>query len=455
MRKLLVASQKGGVGKTTSSINFAAATAMAGARVLLLDADPLSSISSSLRLQEHPYRLSLRQTGVELPGVLSCNVIPGLDVLSPYDEGGCTDDELTRLLQFLAIPAFAQTYACLVVDTPPFLGANPGPLLATCDEFILIMRAEPLAYRTLPAFLELVQRSRGQAMKMRGILLTLPEGETPGCRWERELRGRFGTRVLSQVIPHDEEVSRSAIFGQIVCHAHCESPAAAQYHGVVEALALATDAAEAPAKITTETALLLTTASLKNAATSLKHIPEKPAPGLSKPNLSLPSAELPLPEPTPPRPMRVPAEPPPEAPTPPRRPAAPAVRGSRRVPVVPAVAKPSAVPSRRPTPSPIPQPAGKGPGNVSTALGLLWFGLAIIIGVSLRFLKLPDFMLPVLVGFGVAAVVIVGVHCLQGDGNPPPVRKRKRGLSSQVKRLNENLPRRRPGVPTRPDVSEN
>ena len=60
MRKLLVARQKGGVGKTTTSINLAAAAALAGARVLLLDADPLSSISASLNLAEHPQRQSLR-----------------------------------------------------------------------------------------------------------------------------------------------------------------------------------------------------------------------------------------------------------------------------------------------------------------------------------------------------------------------------------------------------------
>src|SRR5438874_9516558 len=76
VRKLLVASQKGGVGKTTTSINLAAATAMAGARVLLLDADPLSSISSSLNLAQHPNRQPLRREGLDLPGVLCCGVIP-------------------------------------------------------------------------------------------------------------------------------------------------------------------------------------------------------------------------------------------------------------------------------------------------------------------------------------------------------------------------------------------
>src|ERR1700722_6588362 len=53
VRKLLVASQKGGVGRTTTSINLAAAAALAETRVLLLDADPLSSVSAALNLENH------------------------------------------------------------------------------------------------------------------------------------------------------------------------------------------------------------------------------------------------------------------------------------------------------------------------------------------------------------------------------------------------------------------
>ena len=84
MRKLLVASQKSGVGKTTSSINLAAAAARAGTRVLLLDADPLSRIAEALRLAQHPRRKTLHQIGVDLPGVLVCDVRRGWIVLSPY-----------------------------------------------------------------------------------------------------------------------------------------------------------------------------------------------------------------------------------------------------------------------------------------------------------------------------------------------------------------------------------
>ncbi|MGL4553990.1 MAG: AAA family ATPase, partial [Gemmataceae bacterium] len=274
MRKLLVCSQKGGVGKTTSAIALAGATALAGTRVLLLDADPLSNIASALNLTDHPQRQSLREAGIDLPGVLVSNVVPGLDVLSPYDEGGCSDDDLDAVLALLGTAALQDHYGCVVVDTPPFMGPNPGQLVSACEEFLLVMRAEAMAYRTLPAFLELMQRAKASEqhpIKMRGILLTLPASETPGGRWERELRGRLGTRILPQVVPHDDAVAEAALNNQIVTHAGGSGPAAEAFHVLAEALELARDPRETVERTSAVSALQLAVKQSKDA-------PRKPAP---------------------------------------------------------------------------------------------------------------------------------------------------------------------------------
>ncbi len=241
MRKLLVTSQKAGVGKTTTAVNLATAVASAGSRTLLVDADPLSTISTSLNLAQHPQRRPMQEVRKDLPGIMVSEVVPGVDLISPYEEGGCSDEALESLLRLLAAPAVQDCYGCLVVNTPPFMGTNPSQLVRSCDEYILVMRAEAMAHRTLPAFMELVQRSQNKphTMQMRGIVLTLAEGEQPGGRWERELRGRLGGRVLPQIIPHDEEVTRAMLFGQVVTHSNPHSPAAIQYRQLADKLGLA------------------------------------------------------------------------------------------------------------------------------------------------------------------------------------------------------------------------
>jgi chromosome partitioning protein len=433
VRKLLVASQKSGVGKTTTTINLAAAAARAGARVLLLDADPLSSVSAALNLPEHPQRRALRQAGVDLPGVLVCNVVPGLDVLSPYEEGGCSDADLDRLLRASATPAFQESYGCLVVAAPPFLGANSGPLLAACDDYVVVMRAEPGSYRTLPAFLELVQRGRqgSEPIRLRGILVTLPEGEFVGGRAERELRGRLGGRILPQVIPFDAEAVRAREQGLALVQAAPESPAAEQYQALMAGLSLAEQAGE-QADAEAE-------ASLRRAAAAVQVAKGKSRAVRTLAAVAVPAAdELPgLEDPPPPSfapeapaalddapDLGAPVEP--EMPTVsqiihlpslPRRSApAPRPEPEPRPKRKPRVEPPSEPAAETPAPAAAEKPAAPG---ASSYPWLIWIGAAIVFGVGLRYITLPEFMLPIAVGVAASAAAVLLLRLLMTADAPP------------------------------------
>lgn len=406
VRKLLVASQKSGVGKTTTSVNLAAAAVRLGTRVLLLDADPLSNISTALRLAEHPHRQSLRPIGINLPGVLVSNIVPGLDILSPYEEGSCSDEDLDRLLFALSTPVCQQCYGCILVDVPPFMGANPGQLIDSCDEFLLVMRAEPSAHRTLPAFLELVQRSSrsGHVLQLRGILLTLPEGEEVGCRWERELRGRFGARVRPEVIPHDESVAQAFLSGGIASHLHPDSSAARQFHQLAESIELAEEPRPA--------------ASAEQVVQTLRE-----AAAVARPTRAAPSVR---------------AEPRAES----MKPAQPAAQRKRRSSRTLSAASPSttcgdAVVDHTPASASAPTPSA--PANGLAQLWPLWILLGAVLGGGLRFLPLSPSMLPVLVGLGVAVliVVVLGAHltrehnvAAKAESVREPSRARERKKSS-------------------------
>jgi chromosome partitioning protein len=422
VRKLLVASQKGGVGKTTTSINLAAATAMAGTRVLLLDADPLSNVSAALNLAQHSRRQSLRNAGAELPGVLVPEVIPGLDVLSPYEDGSCTDQELDDILRVIGAVPFCDCYGCLIIDSPPFMGANPSQLLRSCDEFVLVMRAEPMAYRTLPAFLEMVQRARRgpEDIQMRGILLTLPDGEIPGGRWERELRGRFGGRILSQVIPYDEEVGKSLLEGQIIAQVNPDSSASIQYRNLAQSLALARETrATRPSRITM--ALVQAASGVQlggpparehNSAVRKSAPPEAAE---TSPDALMPAAngaetfdensavnKTVLDDKQSPRdPGRRPKSGA-KAPLPPVSPSAPGKKpASYRRSADDADVRP------RPSRAPAPVPPTAPPQSFIAQLWPLWVALAAVGGVGLRFVPQPESALPMIVGVTVTAVIVV------------------------------------------------
>lgn len=359
-------------------MNLAAATALTGTRVLLVDADPLCNISTALKLAAHPRRQTLRQAGIDLPGVFVPNFLPGLDVLCPYDEGACTDDDFARFLRVLAAPPIRQCYGCTIVDVPPFLGGSAAELLASCDDFLLVVRAEDLAYRTLPAFLELVQRSsrNGCALPMRGILITLPAGEEPGCRLERELRGRFGSRVLPEVIPHDDRIGEALRTGGISSQLYPDSPAARQYQQLAVKLDLADG--ESP-RIELDTIV-----QMLREATKLAGSESLPDPS---PRTDCPASEAPIfasfetikPAMSSPRPRRLGRS-----------------ADSMRPPRPERVGSPSLVSS--------PQ------NNTSHALAQLWplwILLGAVLGGGLRLLPLSPSLLPVFIGLGAALLVAV------------------------------------------------
>jgi chromosome partitioning protein len=420
VRKLLVASQKGGVGKTTTSMNLAAAAAHSGTRVLLLDADPVSNISTALNLADHPHRQSLRQAVIDLPGVLVTNFVPGLDVLSPYEEGRCSDQDLDRLLHALSTSALHDCYGCVIVDVPPFLGAKPEQLLGSCDELLLVMRAETLAYRTLPAFLELVQRSsrEGKAISLCGILLTLPEGEKPGCRWERELRGRLGVRILSEVIPYDETIVKALRVGQISSHLHPDSPAARQYRQLVGRLGLAAEprpdaAAETIIEALRSAATAIGPAAAVPPSPTITELPAETKLDSDPVNLFSSEGDAePLKPATPPssrvrrlgrsgeilRHARS------------ERLASAAVAPSSRL--TPASTSPDDLEEPTPSPNTDSQASPGTQANGLAQLWPLWILLGAVLGGGLRILSLPPTLLPVLVGLGVALIVVVILRTL-------------------------------------------
>jgi chromosome partitioning protein len=255
MRKLLVASQKGGVGKTTTAINLAAAAAEAGARIMLVDCDPINSVAAALNLAARGDSQELREFGIASPGRVWPDIVPGVDAVLPFasasggpagENGGGDNgsahaaDGPEALLAALSGEAFAEHYHAMIIDSPPVLSERPRRLLSACDELVVVLRAEAMAYRTLPAFLGLVAqavRATGKP-KVRGLLLTLPPGEPAGGEWETQLRTAFGPAILPAAVPFDPEVGKALLAGRIAMESAPRCPASRAYRDLAAAIAL-------------------------------------------------------------------------------------------------------------------------------------------------------------------------------------------------------------------------
>ena len=244
MRTLLVASQKGGVGKTTTAVNLAALAAKAGGRVLLIDADPLGSVAASLQLSRDPDDgTPARPDGVTGLGVVWSEVLPNLDVICPYPADDTTEERLFEFLDELPNSPVARFFDRVILDAPPMPGPRTKALLMAADDVLIVQRAEPMSLRTLPVYLELVREAQqaGGGCRLKGILLTLPPGLSAGGKAETALRARF-KGLLPQSIPFDPEINRALVLGKPAVVHSPTCPAAAQYRSLAAALGLAREA---------------------------------------------------------------------------------------------------------------------------------------------------------------------------------------------------------------------
>jgi hypothetical protein len=163
-----------------------------------------------------------------------------LDVVNPYPAESTTEEHLLEFLQQLPSSPIPRFYSMIIIDAPPMLGPRPKALLKAADDVLIVQRAEPLSFRTLPSYLDLIKevQTEGGRCRMKGILLTLPSGMRLGDKSEQKLRQRF-PGLIPFSIPFDAEVNRALVLGQPVVVTATNSVVAKQYQSLANHLGLA------------------------------------------------------------------------------------------------------------------------------------------------------------------------------------------------------------------------
>jgi chromosome partitioning protein len=221
---IAVANQKGGVGKTTTSVNLAAALALERRRTLLIDFDSQGSASSGVGIMNAPsptiYDVLVGET--RIADALRHTDLAELDVLPANRDLVGAEVELVslagrehRLKDRLA--ELSGGYEFVVIDCPPSLGMLTLNALCAADSVLVPLQCEFYALEGLSALLNTVDRIRdayNPELSLQGILLTMFDGRTSLSRQVAgEVRTHFGDSVFSSVVPRNVRIGESPSHG--------------------------------------------------------------------------------------------------------------------------------------------------------------------------------------------------------------------------------------------------
>ncbi len=231
-RILTVANQKGGVGKTTSTVNLAAALALHGVRVLVIDLDPQGNASTALGVDHHlgtpsVYEALLDEISLAEAAVPSTASPDLLCVPATIDHAGAEIELVSmvarehRLKQALVPEVLDELNVDYVfVDCPPSLGLLTVNALVAADEVLIPIQCEYYALEGLGQLLsniDLVRSHLNTELHVSTILLTMYDGRTKlADQVTNEVRSHFGPTVLRTVIPRSVKVSEAPGYSQTV-----------------------------------------------------------------------------------------------------------------------------------------------------------------------------------------------------------------------------------------------
>lgn len=222
---IAIANQKGGVGKTTTSVNLSSCLAFKGKKVLLIDVDPQGNSTSGLGIDKKNISKSIYDVlinDVEIQDIVLDTVVENLKICPSNIQLAGAEVELvpmisreTRIKE--AISGIKSSYDYIIIDCPPSLGLLTLNSLTAADTILVPIQCEYYALEGLSQLMntvKLVQKHLNPNLEVEGVVLTMFDARTNlSIQVVEEVKKYFKNKVYRTVIPRNVRLSEAPSFG--------------------------------------------------------------------------------------------------------------------------------------------------------------------------------------------------------------------------------------------------
>lgn len=239
MRRIALSNNKGGSGKTTTTVSLAAAFAERGLRVLVVDLDPQGSATQWLGGRESPNGLVEFSAGaVPLSQMIVKSTSPGIDLiptspsLVPSGESGRNETGFAIVRGFVRLPEY---WDLLLVDTPPTLGYLSLAPLVACDRVVIPVEPHALGLPGVASVIASIERARQRInpkLEPLGIVACRVDATSHTRKVVERLRSQFGTVVLDHTVREAVQIAEAPGAGLPITRYAPKSAVADDYRAV-------------------------------------------------------------------------------------------------------------------------------------------------------------------------------------------------------------------------------